>query len=118
MNLSEIMNSALAVGAILGGVAYALGQWMSARKRGSSDALRIAVEEVNAIKIRVERIEKENIDLHIELASLKKENKLLRDLLTVQDAAQQRVMHKLEDLFNKQTRRLVDVMREGKEKTE
>jgi hypothetical protein len=86
LTISETFNGLLAAGAVVGGVAYAFGQWISARKRGGSDALHIAVEEVSAIKIRVDRLEIENKGLRDEISTLHRENQTLRGLLTLQSS--------------------------------
>lgn len=85
MHSQEILNFVLAMGAIVGGIAYATGQWIGAKRRGAADALGIAMQEVAAIKLRVDRMEKENTALKLEVDKLRQENELLRGLLLQRD---------------------------------
>ena len=71
----------LGAGAALGGIGYALGQFVSSRRKGISDSLDIALQEVEAIKLRALRYEEELKELRAELDTMRTENKTLRDLL-------------------------------------
>jgi hypothetical protein len=112
----DALETILAAGAVVGGVAYALGQWVSARKRGASDALRIALEEVDAIKLRTDRLEKELHATQAELHEVRKENVTLRGLLVERQEYDEKFADRLEAMLAKQTRRLVDVLRERETK--
>jgi hypothetical protein len=66
----------------MGGIAYAIGQVVSSRRKSVSDALAIALNEVAAIRLRADRFEEE---LHLQaqqMAELRAENITLRSLIT------------------------------------
>jgi hypothetical protein len=104
----------LTIGVIIGGIAYFVGQVVSSRKKGAGDALRIALDEVAAVKIRADRFEKELVAVQAQVHSLEKENGTLRELLVSRDGLDEKLTTALQDALEKQTRRLVDVMREEK----
>lgn len=108
---NEVFNGVLTVGAIVGGVAYALGQLLSSRKRGGNDALRIAIDEVDAIKIRADRLEKEGVVQQGRIHELEKENGLLRSMVGGNGKMADALFSRLDEAFTRQTRRLVDVVR-------
>lgn len=114
--ISEYINSALAAGALVAGIAYAIGQFISAKRRGEGDALSVAVQEVEAIKLRADRLEKELIGLQGEMHALRKENESLRSVITTRNDLDQKLIDKLEESVQRQTRRLVDVIREERGK--
>lgn len=110
----DIINFAIAVGALLGGIGYAVGQLLSSRKKGQSEALRIAVEEVEAIKIRADRLEKELASVQTEIQELRKENAILRSVISSRGDLETKLVQAIEDSVDRQTKRLVNVLREGK----
>ena len=111
--MNDLLNTFLAAGALLGGIAYAIGQLVSSRKRGQSDAMAIAIQEVEAIKLRSDRLEKELVSLQAEMHALRTENATLRELIVTRGDLDEKLVASIEDAVQKQTRRLVSVMREG-----
>lgn len=82
MSTDEIINWVLVVGVIVGGIGYAVGQFTSQKRRGQSDALDIALKEIEALRIRAERQEDDMRKMHLEVTKLRAENESLRSLLT------------------------------------
>jgi archaellum component FlaC len=78
----DILNLVLGVGVVLGGIGYAVGQFFSARRKGVSDSLATALNEISALNSRAERLEKLAASQASEMANLKSENALLRNLVT------------------------------------
>ena len=110
MDLQSIMTAAV----FIGGIAYALGQVISSRRRGQGEALTIALQEIEAVKVRADRLEKELEATKAEVHELRKENVTLREVLVSRGDLDEQLITKIEDALSKQTRRLVDVIREGK----
>jgi cell shape-determining protein MreC len=104
----------LNVGLIVGGIAYAVGQVISSRKRGQSDALALALQEIEVIRGKADRMDKELTVLQAQVHSLEKENATLRQLLVTRNDLDEKLITRVTEAFEKQTRRLVDVLREGK----
>lgn len=113
-NAGDSINFAVAVGALLAGIGYAAGQLLSSKKKGQSDALGIALEEVEAIKIRADRLEKELDEVKDAMQDLRKENEVLRSVISSRNDLDGKLVQAIEDSVEKQTRRLVNVLREGK----
>lgn len=108
------LNTIVYVGVIVGGIAYAFGQIISSRKKGTSDSLGVALQELEVIRGRADRFEKELIAVQAQVHSLEKENNTLRELLISRNDLDSKLISKLEEALGKQTRRLVDVIREGR----
>src|SRR4030065_486848 len=77
----------LAAGLILGGIGYALGTFSTSRRKGVGESLRTALDEVEAMKLRADRLENEVADLrkaiddnHKVIEKLRKENEILRSV--------------------------------------
>lgn len=79
--MDSLLQIVLAIGVIVGGLGYAVGQFMSQRRKGGSDALTTAIEEVQAIRIRTDRLEREVGELQEANLRLASENKTMRELL-------------------------------------
>lgn len=82
MTLNDIISAALGVGALFGGIGYAVGQFLSSRRRGVADSLATALDEVKAISLRADRFEDELHRQAQDMAELRAENVTLRSLLT------------------------------------
>jgi len=107
-------DTVLTIGIIVGGIAYAIGQIITSRRKGQSDALSIALQEVEAIRIKADRLDRELVAVQAEVHALQKENATLRDLISTRSDLDARLISKLEEALDKQTKRLVTVMREGR----
>lgn len=110
---SDLLNSVLAIGAITGGIAYAIGQYVSSRKRGVGDALGIALAEVEAMKGKTERLEKEMVALQAEIHGLKTENATLRDLVKTGGLDSSTILSTIEKAFGNQTERIIQELRKN-----
>lgn len=82
----------IAIGAILGGMGYATGQFLSSRRKGVADALSTALDEVAAMRLRGDRLHEEMAAmkakydaemgaLRARLTALEQENHTLRETL-------------------------------------
>jgi len=76
------VNTALGAGALMGGVGYAIGQFFSSRRRGLSETLKTALDEIEAEKLAKERAAKTAMEKADELAATKLEVSALRNALT------------------------------------
>jgi hypothetical protein len=106
------LETILGFGVMVGGISYAIGMVISSRKKGTGDALGIAIDEIEVMKGRADRLEKELIAVQGEVHALQKENDVLRQLLVTRSDLDERLITKLEDALGKQTTKLVAVMRE------
>lgn len=79
---ADALSLVLGAGAILGGIGYAVGQFLSSRRKGVSDSLATALNEIAALNTRATRLESLLSDQAAELAAVKQENALLRTLVT------------------------------------
>ena len=82
MDTQGILNWILVVGIIVGGIGYAIGQFSSQKRRGQSDALDVALKEIEALRVRAERQDAEIKQMHMEITKLRAENESFRALLT------------------------------------
>jgi hypothetical protein len=108
------LETIIGIGVMVGGISYAIGMIISSRKKGTGDALGIAIDEIEVVKGRADRLEKELIAVQAEVHALQKENDILRQLLVTRSDLDERLIAKLEESLGKQTRRLVEVIREGR----
>lgn len=108
MDLQDVMT----LGLFVGGAAYAVGQIISSRRRGQGEALTIALQEIEAVKVRADRLEREQVALQAQVHALEKENATLRELIVTRDDFDTKLIARIEEAMNKQTRRLLDVIRE------
>lgn len=80
------------IGVVLGGLGYAAGVFLSSRRRGVSDALSTALDEVAAMRLRADRLAEEVANLRKKhddelgqmrerLTMLESENRVLRETL-------------------------------------
>ena len=81
MNFASIADTILVFAVILGGIGYAAGQFFSQRRRGQSDALSVALQEVEAVRNRASRLEKELFEVHGLITKLQLENETLRGVI-------------------------------------
>ena len=79
---SGLLNTLLIIGVILGGIGYAVGQFASQRRKGQSDALQVALSEIDALRVRAERQQDELTKLREDVARLHAENVTLREVLS------------------------------------
>jgi hypothetical protein len=82
MDFDQWLQRIIAFGLIIGGVGYGVGQWVSQKGRGHSDALEVALREIEALRVRSERQDQEMKNMHQELAMLRAENESFRSVLT------------------------------------
>lgn len=75
------LNLVVVVGVILAGIGYAVGQFWSQRRRGQSDALQVALDEIQALQVRADRQSREISELRARVAELSAENVTLRSLI-------------------------------------
>lgn len=78
------VNTALGAGALLGGVGYALGQFVSSRRKGLGDSLKTALDEIEVERVARERLARLAVEKADELAATKLENSTLRSALSTQ----------------------------------
>lgn len=78
----DILSYALGFGALVGGIGYAVGQYFSSRRRGVSDSLKTALDEVEVGKVRGDRLSILLAEKTDELSQAKMENHTLRTTLT------------------------------------
>lgn len=79
---TDTLNTIIGAGAILGGIGYAVGQFLSSRRKGVADSLATALNEITALNQRADRLEEQLTDQSAEVTNLKQENMLLRSLVT------------------------------------
>lgn len=82
MTLDGVINVVLVLGVILGGIGYAVGQFTSQRRKGQSEALTVALGEIDALRVRAERQDREVMALRTDVDRLTVENESFRSLLT------------------------------------
>lgn len=80
--MANWLSLTLGAGAILGGVGYALGQFISARRKGVADSLATALDEIRIARDRIARLEAEMHHQAEETAALRAENAILRGLVS------------------------------------
>lgn len=76
---------ALGAGALMGGIGYAAGQFLSARRRALGDSLETALNELSAMKTRADRLEGEVGELRGKVQRLGEENNVLRSAIASGD---------------------------------
>lgn len=81
MTWASMFSIVLSTGAVLGGIGYAVGQFISARRKGIADSLGTALDEIEVIKARAARLETELFKQAQEMGELKGENATLRSVL-------------------------------------
>jgi hypothetical protein len=79
------LSFALGAGALLGGIGYAAGQFVSSRRRALSDSLNTALNELTAMKTRADRLDEEVQVLRAEVEQLRQANALLRQAIATGD---------------------------------
>jgi hypothetical protein len=79
--MSELVDFVLLFGVVLGGIGYGFGQFLAQKRRAQSDALDTALKEVQAMRLRSDRLEAELEDVRAALTTLESENRVLRDLI-------------------------------------
>lgn len=82
MTLDSALNIVLVLGVVLGGIGYAMGQFLSQRRKGAGEALSVALQEVSALKIRADRLAYELEQVRTDMRKLHAENQTLRNLLS------------------------------------
>ena len=75
-----VLDQAVTIGLIASGVGYAIGQLFRSRRQALSDSLATALDEVSAIRIKVERLEAEINRQNGIIDKLQKEKQVLRSL--------------------------------------
>jgi hypothetical protein len=108
------LETIIGIGVMVGGISYAVGMIISSRKKGTGDALSIALDEIEVMKGRADRLEKDLVAVQAELHALQKENETLRQLLITRGDLDDKLVAKLDEALGRQTRRLVDVLRENR----
>lgn len=107
-----LLNRILIVGTIIGGIAYAWGQFRSQRGRGASEALTTAMAEFAAMKLRADRLEQDLATVNLRLRDLEGENSILRGLIATRNDLDQKLLTNLASLIENQTKKLVTTLRE------
>jgi predicted nuclease with TOPRIM domain len=81
VSFSSLADGVLLFAVILGGLGYASGQFFSQRRKGQSDALSVALQEVEALRGRATRLESELQEVHSEIEKLRVANETLRNVV-------------------------------------
>lgn len=81
MDVQPLLNTIVLVGVIIAGLGYALGQFWAQRRRGTADALQVALDEISALQVRADRQQREIADLRVRVGELTQENQTLRSLI-------------------------------------
>lgn len=74
----DILSWALGAGALVGGLGYAAGQFVSSRRRALSDSLSTALNEVTAYQNKTNRLESELSEVKTEMQQLRNANQVLQ----------------------------------------
>lgn len=120
MSSAEFISLAIGTATVLGGIGYAIGQFISARRKGLAESLQTAVAEIAVLNGVVTRLEQELHRQADELARVKAENTTLRSVVTgvtpsvisliEEKAAEMREFARSE---HEKTRRLIKEVRNG-----
>ena len=81
MDAQGTLNVILIVGVIVAGIGYAAGQFLTQRRKGASDALGVALDEIAALTVRADRLAADVRDLSAQLTAVRAENQTLRGLI-------------------------------------
>lgn len=98
---------------MLGGIGYAIGQFFSSRRKGISDSLRTALDEVAAEKLARERLAVLAQEKATDLATAKAEVVTLRNALSSGAKAAPEIIKAINDSMQL----VMKVVREEQEKT-
>lgn len=82
MSSAEFVSIAVGASTILGGIAFAIGQFLSARRKGLQESLSTAVAEIAVLNGKLSRLEGEMRAMHEEMSKLRQENRTLRSVIT------------------------------------
>jgi hypothetical protein len=88
----------IGVGTVLGGVGYAVGQFMSSRRKGLQESLAVAVSEITVLNGKLQRMETEMHRQADEVALLKAENVTLRSVISGNGGFEQMIDEKKAEL--------------------
>jgi nanoRNase/pAp phosphatase (c-di-AMP/oligoRNAs hydrolase) len=112
-------SAALTAAVLFAGITYATGQFLAGRRKGVTEALETALNEVRAITIRADRLEDEMHRMATEMAEVKQENVILRGLVTGGQPAVDAIdrakaeLTKITELEHEKTRRAIEAIREN-----
>jgi len=66
----------------VGGIGYAVGTFLQQRRKAAGDALAIALQEIEALRVRIDRQAGELGEMRVAMERVSAENDTLRSLLT------------------------------------
>lgn len=66
----------------IGGIGYSVGAFIQQRRKAASDALGIALQEIAALRVRIDRQQEEIGSLTVSMERVDAENTTLRELLS------------------------------------
>lgn len=118
----DIVNTTLGGAAILAGVGYALGQFFSSRKKGTSDSLATALDEIAIQKERSQRLAEVATLKTAELSEKQQEIAILKNLIStgseknLSDALEAAVSDCMKTMHteHEKTRELIELLRSGR----
>ena len=113
MTLDDLLGRLVAVGIVIGGIGYAVGQFLAQRAKGHSDALNVALKEIEALRVRAERQDAEMRQMHLEMAALRAENESFRSLLTGGTFLAEQIRTLIADEVEKGTHAVVAAIKSG-----
>ena len=82
MDVQGALNLILIVGVILAGIGYAVGTFLTQRRKGAADALAVALDEIEELRTRADRLADEMTTMRTELAKISAENHPMREILS------------------------------------
>ena len=113
MGFDVALDTIMAVGLVLGGIGYAVGQFTAQRRKGTAEALHVALDEIAALRVRTERQESELMLVKGDLAAVRAENDTLRSLLTGGTFLAEQIRTLLAEEIEKGVRMTVGLLREA-----
>jgi hypothetical protein len=113
VDIQSALNVILVIGVILGGVGYALGTFVSQKRKGTAEALGVALDEIAALRVKAERQDQELLVMRGELAALRAENETLRSLLTGGTFLAEQIRTLLAEEIEKGVRMTAALIRQG-----
>lgn len=95
----------------VGGVGYAIGTFLQQRRKAASDALGIALQEIDALRVRIDRQADELSELRVTMERVSAENETLRSLLSGGTFLAEQIRTLIADEVEKGTRSVIAALR-------
>lgn len=101
------LSYALGAGALVGGIGYAAGQFVSSRRRALGDSLDTAIAEVHAYKGKTDRLEFEIAEMQEKIHRLEEENIILKNAIATGDHLAPRIAEAISQQAEAAVRKLM-----------